>query len=226
MGRIRFILFVIVVFLGTMGVYFYIRVNRLYDRQAKKELGDPKTAGFREVFLADCMLVDPKGADDNGNSPEAERLAKHLRTHFIAELGEELGFPTEADPKQIQMPRVYCLRRGKYCMFLVYVPAMKKLSVDEQRTVALALWPQAQKLAAGSISGYPTVGLGLRGHRLYGPIMVGAKRGDPLLAQEGGRYVFYPYFAGEPSLPPLSPAAAESSSVAEKSPAANGSKIP
>ena len=57
-------------------------------------------------------------------------------------------------------------------------------------------------MARESVPGYPTVGLGLRGPRIYGPLLVGGRAGRPLHAQDGGRYVLYAYFAGEPALQP------------------------
>ncbi len=218
MNRTRTAITMTLVFLVTMGAYFYVKFMDAHRRKTDQEYGNPSTSGFREFFLADAALTDPQEKADQANAPQAVAVAERMRKAALQAVAEHVELPAVNDPLKITRPRVYCLRRGKYCMFLVYVPNLAALPEDEQQELALALWDTAQTLAAAEIQGHPTVGLGLRGHRLFGPILIGGKKGTPLLTQSGGRYVFYPYFEGEPSLQVPPPAeAGKGNSVARRS---------
>ncbi len=213
MKRSRLTLILAAVFFATMGVYLYIRLRGFFDEQLQQEMGNPATPGFREFFTADGLIAANTGESASGNHDHAKGLAKALQAAFT-QAGVSINAerapggrvqPAAGGRPDSRYPRVYGLVRqdelhGTFCIFLVYLPELAKLPESRQDSLAQLAWTRAQELAAARIPGYPTIGVGLRGARLYGPIWIGGKVGKPIHTQRGGRYIFYPYFFGEPAL--------------------------
>ena len=212
MRGLRVVLPLVIVFLGTMGVYFYYRLNYVLERQFNQEFGNRETPGFDEAFQADALLMDPLQPPAQGNNRLAEEVADTFRTQAGDAAAAYVPPPTEDaledGPEALATPRVYCLLRAErnYLFLLTYLPGLDEVAREDQVNLAARLWPRAQALARARLPGYPTVGLALAGPRLYGPILVGGREGRWLYHRVGGRQVLYPYFDDEPSLQPSEPA--------------------
>ena len=153
------------------------------QRQQKKIMESPQRAEddrpdspgrtpYQEAEKVFLLGDDPF----NANSPDAQSLSDSLGNYLENDL--------------TMTPRVFCLQNGKRCVFLIKT---ERMVAEEEKQ---SMWGTAQKLAAKTIPGYPTVAIVFYRKDRYGSLFVGGRTGPQLFRKDGGPCTLYPYFEG------------------------------
>ena len=177
----------VLLFIGTIGIYFHIKRSKALQKNRLAEMGSPEIPGFQTFFDVDRDLVNADGKTSYGNNLAAGAIAEDFHRTLRQDLKAVPELAELNDAEGI-IQRVYTLlhesREGdlnlKHLVFIVYIPELEGLDESISNRIVDIAWAAAQT-EAGQIKGHPTLALALRGENSYGTICVGSKKAEPLI---------------------------------------------
>jgi hypothetical protein len=151
---------------------------------------------------ANRQIAANHGVSAFGNTPDANRLATEY-SKMLKRITEEAFTGGKRGAISLTDGNVltYCHLTPTSCVFLVHVPELRQYKNDVRDMLAAFAWAAGQQvLEQSGTKGPLTVGVGLRGAMLYGPVMIGQLGSEvPSTNVSGKEELLFPMFVSSPA---------------------------